>query len=145
MSFSVLGLDHVVFRVRDLARMEAFYREALGCEVVKRQEHLGLVHIRAGRALVDLVSVDGPLGREGGAAPGPEGRNLAHLCLRVDPFDAPALQARMAALGVPCTRPSDTFGAEGTGPSLYLTDPEGNTIELKGPSISDPKDFRPIL
>lgn len=134
--FAVLGLDHVVFRVKDLARVEAFYRDALGCEVEKRQEHLGLVHIRAGRTLVDLFSVDGKLGRMGGAAPGLEGRNVAHICLRVEPFDAAAIQARMAALGVPCSEPSSNFGAEGEGPSLYLTDPEGNTVELKGPSTS---------
>jgi len=133
--FTVLGLDHVVFRVKDLARVEAFYRDVLGCEVEKRQEHLGLVHIRAGRTLVDLFSVDGKLGRLGGAAPGAEGRNVAHICLRVEPFDAAAIQARMAALGVPCSEPSSNFGAEGEGPSLYLTDPEGNTVELKGPSI----------
>ncbi len=103
--------------------------------MVKRQEHLGLVHIRAGRTLVDLFSVDGKLGRMGGAAPGTEGRNVAHICLRVEPFDAAAIQARMAALGVPCSEPSSNFGAEGEGLSLYLTDPEGNTVELKGPSI----------
>ena len=139
--FAVLGLDHVVFRVRDLARMEAFYADVLGCPVVKRQERLGLVHLRAGGALVDLISVEGPLGRMGGAAPGAEGHNVAHLCLRVEPFDAKAIRARMATFGVPCTEPSTNFGAEGVGPSLYVTDPEGNTLELKGPSISDPKDF----
>lgn len=145
MSFAILDIDHVVFRVRDLTRMEAFYREALGCPVIKRQDHLGLVHIRVGRALVDLVSVDGKLGRAGGAAPGPEGHNVAHLCLRVEPFDAAAIRTFMAASGVPCSEPSSNFGAEGEGLSLYLTDPEGNTIELKGPSISDPQDSRPIL
>ncbi len=132
--FQVLGIDHVVFRVRDLARMEAFYREALGCEVEKRQEHLGLVHIRAGRTLVDLVSVDGAIGRMGGAAPESEGHNVAHLCLRIEPFDADVIQARMRSLGVPCSAPSSNYGAEGEGLSLYLTDPEGNTVELKGPS-----------
>ena len=133
MSFAILDIDHVVFRVRDLTRMEAFYREALGCPVIKRQDHLGLVHIRVGRALVDLVSVDGKLGRAGGAAPGPAVHNVAHLCLRVEPFDAAAIRTFMAASGVPCSEPSSNFGAEGEGLSLYLTDPEGNTIELKGP------------
>ncbi len=133
-SFKVLGLDHVVFRVKDLARMEAFYRDALGCAVIKRQEHLGLVHVRAGRSLVDLVTVDGRIGRLGGAAPGVEGHNVAHICLRIEPFDAGAIRARMAAPGIPCSEPSSNFGAEGEGPSLYLTDPEGNTVELKGPS-----------
>jgi len=129
----VLGIDHVVFRVRDMARMEAFYRDALGCEVVRRREDLGLVHIRVGRSLVDLVSVDGKLGREGGAAPGSEGRNVAHLCLRVEPFDPGAIQARMKGLGINASEATSNFGAEGDGLSLYLADPEGNTLELKGP------------
>ena len=124
----------MVFRVKDLSRSEAFYREALGCGVVHRQESLGLVHIRAGRTLVDLFSVEGKLGRMGGAAPGAEGHNVAHICLRVEPFDPAAIQARMRALGVPCTEPGSNFGAEGVGPSLYLTDPDGNIVELKGPS-----------
>ena len=131
--FTVLGIDHAVFRVKDLARMEAFYRDALGCEVVKRREDLGLVHIRAGRCLVDLFAVDGKLGREGGAAPGAEGHNLAHLCLRVEPFDPDAIRARLEALGIWCSEATSNFGAEGDGLSLYLKDPEGNTLELKGP------------
>jgi len=133
--FEVLGLDHVVFRVRDLARMETFYRDALGCEVVRRREDLGLVHIRVGRSLVDLVSVDGRLGSEGGAAPGEEGRNVAHLCLRVEPFDPTAIQAHMKVLGIETSDATSNFGAEGDGLSLYLADPEGNTLELKGPSL----------
>lgn len=136
--FDVQGIDHIVFRVKDLARVEAFYRDALHCPVAHRQGHLGLVHIRAGGALIDLVSVDGKLGRMGGAAPGSEGHNVAHLCLRIEPFDAPAIQARMKALGVPCSEPSSNFGAEGEGLSLYLQDPEGNTVELKGPCSSRP-------
>ena len=132
--FEVLGIDHAVFRVRDLARMEAFYRDALGCEVVKRRDDLGLVHIRAGRCLVDLFAVDGKLGRQGGPAPGSDGHNLAHLCLRVEPFDPEAIRTRLGALGVWCSEATSNFGAEGEGLSLYLKDPEGNTLELKGPS-----------
>ena len=132
--FRILGIDHAVFRVRDLDRMEAFYREALGCEVVRRREELGLIHLRAGRSLVDLVALDGPLGREGGAGPGLEGHNLAHLCLRIEPFDEGAIRAHLAAHGIEASPASSNFGAEGTGPSLYLQDPEGNTLELKGPS-----------
>ena len=83
--------------------------------------------------MIDLVAVDGPLGRRGGAAAGARARNLDHLCLRVEPFDEAALDAHLAAHGLaphgPATR---NFGAEGDGPSLYLDDPDGNTIELKG-------------
>ena len=81
-------IDHLVLRVRQLDRMIAFYCEVLGCSVERRQDEIGLVQLRAGGALIDLVTVDGKLGRMGGAAPGREGRNLDHLCLRVESFDA---------------------------------------------------------
>ena len=85
--FDVQGLDHVVLRVRDLNRSEAFYRELLGCTVAWRRDDLGLRHLRAGASMIDLVAVDGTLGLRGGAAAGDEGRNLDHLCLRIEPFD----------------------------------------------------------
>lgn len=133
--FVVERIDHVVFRVRDLARSVAFYGQVLGCEVVRRRDHLGLVHLRAGASMIDLVSLDGPLGLRGGRGPEAEGRNTDHLCLRITPFDEPALVAHLQALGVPVAGPADVnFGAEGDGLSLYFTDPDGNTIELKGPA-----------
>jgi len=130
----IIGLDHIVLRVRDMERMVAFWRDALGCEVEKVQAELGLVHIRAGAALIDLVDIAGKLGREGGRAPEAEGRNLDHFCLRVEPFDPAAIRARLKALGVAVDEPKRRFGAEGYGASIYLTDPEGNRIELKGAS-----------
>jgi len=126
-------IDHVVLRVVDLARMERFYREVLGCTVARRQEAIGLIQLRAGSALVDLVPVDGKLGRMGGAAPGKEGRNVDHICFRLEPFDEAAIRAHLAAQGVDAGPTDSRFGAEGEGPSIYLQDPEGNTIELKGP------------
>jgi glyoxylase I family protein len=133
----ILGLDHIVIRVRDMERMVAFWRDALGCPVEKIQAELGLVHLRAGAALIDLVDVDGKLGREGGRAPGAEGRNLDHVCLRAEPFDPAAIRARLEKLGIEVEAPRRRFGAEGYGESIYLTDPEGNRIELKGPSRPD--------
>jgi glyoxylase I family protein len=130
----ILGLDHIVLRVRDMERMVAFWRDALGCAVEKVQAELGLVHIRAGAVLIDLVDIAGKLGKEGGRAAGAEGRNLDHFCLRVEPFDPAAIRARLAALGVHVDEPKRRFGAEGYGDSIYLTDPEGNRIELKGAS-----------
>ena len=126
-------IDHLVLRVRDLDRMMAFYCDALGCEVERRQDEIGLIQLRAGRSLVDLVPVDGKLGRMGGAAPGAEGRNLDHLCFRVEPFDAEAIAAHLKAHGVEAGEVSSRYGAEGEGPSIYITDPEGNVVELKGP------------
>lgn len=135
--FSVLRIDHVVFRVASLARSIAFYRDTLGCEVVRQRPDLGLVHLRAGASMIDLVAIDGPLGTRGGPAPGAHARNVDHLCLRVDPFVERELVAHLARHGVVPQGPaSDNFGAEGSGPSLYVSDPDGNTIELKGPARS---------
>jgi glyoxylase I family protein len=135
--FRPLGLDHVVLRVADVARSKAFYCDVLGARVEKVQEALGLHQLRAGTALIDLVDLDGALGRKGGAAPGAEGRNMDHLCLRIEPFDAAALRAHLEAHGVvPGVVPGDVvsrYGAEGQGPSMYITDPDGNSVELKGP------------
>ena len=130
----VREIDHVVLRVVDVASMLAFYRDALGCPVERRQDDIGLIQLRAGRSLIDLVPVDGALGRNGGAAPGREGRNLDHFCLRVEPFDEGAIRAHLEALGIDPGALASRYGAEGEGPSLYLTDPEGNVVELKGPA-----------
>lgn len=137
--FDVQRIDHVVLRVRDLARSLRFYGDVLGCEVVRQREHLGLVHLRAGASMIDLVSVDGTLGARGGAAAGEEGRNVDHLCLRIEPFDEAALRTHLARFGLAPVGPAETnFGAEGDGPSLYFMDPDGNTIELKGRACPSP-------
>jgi glyoxylase I family protein len=131
--FRPIALDHLVLRVVDLQRMLRFYVDALGCTLERRQDHIGLVQLRAGSALIDLVPVDGPLGRAGGAAPGREGRNLDHFCLRIEPFDEAAVRAQLARHGHEAGPLERRYGAEGEGPSIYLGDPEGNTVELKGP------------
>ena len=130
---AVRGLDHIVLRVANLDAMIAFYGDVLGCRVERRLDELGLVQLRAGNALIDLVPVDSKLGREGGAAPGVGGRNLDHLCLRVDPFDEAVLRRHLDACGVAAGPVETRYGAEGNGPSIYLLDPERNTVELKGP------------
>lgn len=133
--FSVEHIDHVVLRVRDLARSEDFYCQVLGCQVVRRREHLGLVHLRTGTSMIDLVALEGTLGRRGGAGAGVEGRNVDHLCLRVEPFDVDAIVGFLGRQGVVVQGPAKVnFGAEGDGLSLYLRDPDGNAIELKGPA-----------
>ncbi len=131
--FRIRHLDHLVLRVTDLRAMMAFYTEVLGCSVEKVQEALGLYQLRAGTALIDLVPVNGPLGAKGGAPPGTEGRNLDHFCLRVDPFDADAIIGHLRAFGADPAPVASRYGAEGQGPSIYVADPEGNVVELKGP------------
>lgn len=135
--FQITGLDHLVLRVRDRERMVAFYCGVLGCSLEREQAAIGLTQIRAGRSLIDLVTVDGRLGRMGGAAPGMEGRNLDHFCLTIDGYDEAVLRAYLSVHGVEAGESGRRYGAEGEGPSLYLRDPEGNAIELKralGPS-----------
>ncbi|MEN8197320.1 MAG: VOC family protein, partial [Pseudomonadota bacterium] len=93
----------------------------------------GLIQLRAGSALIDLVPVDSELGRPGGAAPGAEGRNLDHFCLRIEPFDEEAIRDHLARHGIDTGPLKSRYGAEGMGPSIYIEDPEGNVVELKGP------------
>ena len=130
----IRDIDHIVLRVVNLELMQRFYIEVLGCAIERRQDEIGLVQLRAGRSLVDLVPVDGKLGLAGGAAPGREGRNVDHVCFRVEPFEADAIHSHLAACGVDAGKVESRYGAEGEGPSIYLNDPEGNTVELKGPA-----------
>ncbi|WP_454723566.1 MULTISPECIES: VOC family protein [Cupriavidus] len=131
--FRILAIDHLVLRSADVPALRRFYVDVLGCRVEREQPALGLTQLRAGSGLIDLVTLDGPLGRAGGAGPGAEGRNLDHFCLRIDPFDADALGAHLRAHGVQPGPVEMRFGAEGKGPSIYVRDPDGNVVELKGP------------
>ena len=128
----IQGIDHVVLRVGDVQRSLRFYCDALGCSVERRSEALGLYQLRAGRSLIDLVAVASPLGKAGGPPPGP-GRNVDHVALRLESFDEPALRAHLAAHGVEAGDVGQRYGAEGMGPSMYVRDPDGNVVELKGP------------
>ena len=131
--FRVKGLDHVVLRVADLPRALAFYRDVLGCTLEREQASIGLTQLRIGASLIDLIPLDGQLGRLGGAGPGREGRNLDHFAIQVTPFDDAAIRAHLAEHHVEVTASGQRYGAEGEGPSIYITDPDGNTVELKGP------------
>lgn len=134
-SFALQHIDHIVLRVASLEHAMAFYCDVLGCKVARRRDDLGLIHLSAGTSMIDLISLDGKLGRRGGVGPAKEGRNVDHLCLRVEPFDEAALAQHLAAHNVPIHGPAAVnFGAEGEGLSLYISDPDGNTVELKGPA-----------
>ena len=129
---AIRDIDHVVFRVVDLETVAAFWRDVLGAVFEKHQEAVGLYQLRVGTSLVDLVPVDGKLGRMGGAAPGKEGRNVDHVCFRVEGWNEAAILGHLAAHGIE-GHVVQRYGADGEGPSVYLHDPEGNLIELKGP------------
>jgi catechol-2,3-dioxygenase len=127
--FTILGLDHIVLRATNPAALERFYLDVLGLSVELRQGKL--TQLRAGRTLIDIVPADDAGPARGTSATG--GANLDHLCLRVEPFDASAIAQHLAAHGIACGEEKSRYGAEGQGPSVYLSDPEGNGVELKGP------------
>ena len=127
------AIDHVVLRVRDMDRMIRFYGDVLGAHEERRIAELGLVQLRAGGSLLDLVDVNGALGRQGGAAPGAEGRNLDHLCFRLEEWDEAAIIRQLGEHGLTGIEVGRRYGAQGFGPSIYISDPEGNQLELKGP------------
>lgn len=131
----IRDIDHVVLRVRDLDRSLRFYVGVLGCREERRVESIGLIQLRAGSSLIDLVPIEGELGRRGGAAPGAEGRNVDHIALRLEELDEPALRAHLQAHGVEAGETAVRYGAEGRGRSLYVRDPDDNVIELRGPPL----------
>ena len=125
MTFKVERIDHVVLRVRDLAGMVRFYEQALGFREERRIDTLHLVQMRAGASMLDLIANDAQV----------TSRNMDHLCFRIEQFDRDAIVMRLAPLGVSVGETVQRYGAEGTGPSVYFHDPEGNQIELKGPAL----------
>ena len=128
--FRLRALDHVVLRVSDMNRMIRFYCEVLGCREERRLDAIGLVQLRAGSSLVDLVprAPDESDGDRSVASV-----NMDHFALTIEPFDSGALEMHFAAHGVTIGPVASRYGSEGHGPSIYLYDPEGNQIELKGP------------
>src|SRR5689334_977831 len=123
MTLAIRGIDHVVLRVKDIDAMRRFYCDVLGASHVAYRPEFRMSHLRAGDAMIDLVQSD--------AGPG---RNMDHFCLRIDPFDQAAIMAHLERHGVAIGDIRERYGAEGNGISIYLNDPEGNLVELKGPS-----------
>ncbi|HBW83329.1 MAG TPA: VOC family virulence protein [Gammaproteobacteria bacterium] len=128
---SISAIDHIVLRVRSLDRMTRFYCDVLGCVKERELEDVGLVQLRAGASLIDLVTIDGELGKSGGIGPGHQGRNLDHFCLSVSDVSEEELCAYLVRQSINFSGLSTRYGAKGFGRSLYLNDPEGNTVELK--------------
>jgi glyoxylase I family protein len=121
---TVHGLDHVVLRVRDLAASIDFYKRVLGARIERQLQTPRIVQLRIGESLLDLVP-----GREG------RGANMDHFAMRVAPFDPAALTRQLARFGIEPGPVAERYGAEGYGPSIYFNDPDGNTVELKGPAV----------
>lgn len=133
--FSLLQLDHVVLRSSHPARLVDFYCQ-LGGNVEREVPDVGLVQLRMGSSILDIVDAESKLGSSGGAPPKPDsGHNVDHFAWRIEPFDEDALRALAQSLGVPATFHRKLYGADGFGPAVYLRDPDGNRVELKGPPI----------
>lgn len=137
------GLDHIVLRVADTAKSVAWYESVLGCRVERLLPSLGLVQMRLGASLIDLVDVAGPAGKTGGGAAGSKRRNMDHFCVQLAEFDERKIAAQLKRKGVPPGRVERRYGALGHGPSMYLTDPDGNSVELKGPPDEDQTERAP--
>lgn len=127
----IAGIDHVVFRVRDLDRAVRFYQDVLGCPVERWRDDIGMVQMRAGTSLIDLVAADGHLGRKGGEAAGTSGHNVDHVCLTVVDFNLEEVRRHLVSHGVTEGESGLRYGAGGEGPSIYLHDPDGNGLELR--------------
>ncbi|MBM3340567.1 MAG: VOC family protein [Betaproteobacteria bacterium] len=136
-AIKALGIDHVVLRVTDVPRACAWYAAVLGCKIERVLPSLGLTQLRAGASLIDLVNVNGAAGKAGGAAAGRKRRNMDHFCVQIAEFSEPKIRAQLKRKGIVCGAVTSRYGAQGHGPSLYLTDPDGNTVELKGPPDTD--------
>jgi len=124
--FELLGIDHVVLRTESVDRLVEFY-EGLGCSIVRRVESMDMTQLRAGRSMIDVVGVEGMAGNEGG-------RNLDHFALRIEPFDQALIEEFCAQNNIEAqVMPGRLLGADGYGPAVYIRDPDGNRVELKGP------------
>jgi len=142
-TFEILNLDHLVLRTRDLPRLRDFYLE-LGCSIERdRRADLGMIQLRIGTSMLDIVDVHGPIGQSGGKGGATDDnldhgnldhRNLDHYAVRIEPYDEVAILAFCEARGIQAEAPSfPLLGADGYGPAVYITDPDGNRLELKGP------------
>ncbi|NKB45708.1 MAG: VOC family protein [Alphaproteobacteria bacterium] len=131
--FSILGLDHVVLRVGDVSASKAFYCGILGCTLERSVDSIGLVQLRAGASLIDLIDANTALSKQGSPAPDAAGINMDHFCIRIEPFDPKAIQDSLEKNGLAYSETARRYGADGYGPSVYISDPDGNTVELKGP------------
>jgi catechol 2,3-dioxygenase-like lactoylglutathione lyase family enzyme len=129
---NITHIDHLVIRANDLENMIAFYRDVLGCKLERGPGDGGLAQLRAGHSLIDLVDANGPLGQQGGDQPDHAAPNMDHVCFQLQPWDTDAIKEHLEQHGIEAGDVAPRYGATGVGPSMYLRDPEGNTVELKG-------------
>ena len=128
---NIQAIDHIVLRSDNYDALIAFYCDVLGCSIVRDETSLQLTQLKAGTSLIDIIAVEGKLGMIGGKAPGASENNMDHFCLRIAPFDEEQLIKYLDNKGVEHGVFEQRVGAEGKGPSIYIRDIDGNTIELR--------------
>ena len=127
----ITGIDHIVLRTTQLDVMLEFYCQVLGCNVERQSSpEVGLTQLRAGNAMIDLVTVDSSLGRLGGAAPASTGHNLDHFCLQISPLSEAQISAHLQSHGIKPVEFAARYGALGQRRTVYINDPDGNRVEL---------------
>jgi glyoxylase I family protein len=131
--FTLVGIDHVVFLVDDMARAMAFYADVLGAVPGYTFPALGMEQVWCGSALIVLWDTTHP-GAASAVPPVAGGRNVDHVCIATSPFSHDAMRAHLAAHGVEIEREAMHGGARGMGHSFYIRDPFGNKLEIKGPA-----------
>jgi catechol 2,3-dioxygenase-like lactoylglutathione lyase family enzyme len=132
--FKLEGIDHVVLLVRDMAEARRFYEQVIGCSVDRELPQYGMLQLRAGASLIDLVDIGSSEGEW--ARPETEGgRNMDHVCIETGPCEEQAMRAHLARHGINIVEEGIRYGANGDGMSFYISDPSGNQIELKGPVL----------
>lgn len=120
----VAEIDHVVIRCRDQDRAYDFYTRILGLSEERRIAQIGLIQLRAGRSMIDLVPAKDPRVETG--------LNVDHVCIGIEARDMNEVAAYLRSASIEVMgEPAMRYGARGAGPSIYVRDPEGNVIELK--------------
>ena len=128
----ITGLDHIVLRTSNMEQMLHFYSTILGCPVERElSPEFGLIQLRAGNALIDLVAVDSELGRMGGGPPREGENNMDHFCLQIEAQPEEEISSYLSSHGIEVAPFERRYGAQGYGNSVYLRDPDGNTLELR--------------
>ena len=77
------------------------------------------------------MTIDGKLGQLGGNAPAQKDNNLDHFCLQLKPISESAIIEHLKSHGIHVGEFDERYGAQGFGQSLYIQDPQGNTVELR--------------
>jgi catechol 2,3-dioxygenase-like lactoylglutathione lyase family enzyme len=124
------GLAEVVLNVRDASRAVAFYRDVLGLQRISAEGQPGPIFFRAGQANDQvpslLVLVPLPAGAPAFAAP----RTLHHLALTVPAAAFDDARSALVEAGIEVRDGQHPVLAVRT---MYITDPDGNEVELISP------------